>query len=133
MARQSESAAGSRKNVETTSRENRHDHAAPRAREVSIRGSGSAANTFTIRGASSTSVSIKNLAPGTTQADVCTILAEQVGEVDDCVTFPVKGGISTTAEVRFGSRIAADKAIDILHGVLADSNIHLFAPLTPSD
>ncbi|CCG80773.1 protein of unknown function [Taphrina deformans PYCC 5710] len=89
--------------------------------EVQIRGSGTQMNVFSIRGASSTSISIKNLAPGTTQADICTILNEQVGEVEDCKTFHVSGGLSTTAEVRFGSRIAADKAINILNGVLADS------------
>lgn len=91
--------------------------------ELNIRGSGTTSNVFSFRGASSTSVSIKNLAPGTTQADVCTILNEQVGEVEECITFPVRGDVSTTAEVRFGSRIAADKAINILHGVLADSKL----------
>lgn len=86
-----------------------------------IKGLGASNNTFSFRGASSTSVSIKNLAPGTTQADVCTILNESIGEVEECSTFPVKGGVSTTAEVRFGSRVAADKAINMLNGVLADS------------
>lgn len=89
--------------------------------DVVIRGRGSAANSFSIRGASSTSVSIQNLAPGTTEADVCHILNNKIGEVEGCKTFHVRGGLSTTAEVKFGSRIAAESAIRMFHGVLADS------------
>lgn len=94
-----------------------HDHVNLLVRGVSH-------NSFSIRGASSTSVSIKNLAPGTTQADVFTILNQQVGEVEHVNTFPVTGGLSVTAEVTFGSRIAAEKAISLLHGVLADSKTY---------
>lgn len=93
---------------------------------LAIHGNGSTANSISIRGASSTAVSIRNLAPGTTEADVCLILNEKIGEVESCTTFPVKGGLSTTAEVKFGSRVAADKAIQLLHGVLADSNKTLY-------
>lgn len=59
--------------------------------KVAIKGVGASSNAFNIRGASSTSVSIQNLAPGTTQADVVTILNDKIGEVEHCLTFPVKG------------------------------------------
>lgn len=96
---------------------------------LSIRGHGEVANAFNIRGASSTSVTIKNLAPGTTEADVCHILNRQIGEVESCTTFHVRGGLSTTAEVKFGSRVAADNAIRTFHGVLADSEL-MFGSMT---
>lgn len=59
--------------------------------KLAIHGSGSKHNDFSFVGASSTSVSFKNLLFGTTQADVIKILEDEVGEIERCVTFPVKG------------------------------------------
>ncbi|ORY84799.1 hypothetical protein BCR37DRAFT_251748 [Protomyces lactucae-debilis] len=79
--------------------------------------------TLSIRGVSSTSVQIQNLAPGTTLRDIQSAIKSEVGvDVDpkDCHVFAVKGGTFCVAEIKFQDRKTALKTIDAFDNAVAD-------------